>query len=123
MAVPDEVARRRNLGALLFSLVFPTLVTVLYFIVLDKQSAPLQQGAFGLGKLLQFAFPVAWVAWIQRGKLGRSSPRAGDLAAGAALGLVLLAAALTLYFLMLKPSGAFGTAADKIREKVAGLGA
>ena len=123
MTVPDEVARRRNLAALLFALVFPTLVTVLYFIVLAKQPAPIQQGAFAIGKLIQFAFPVIWVIWIQRTRIGWIGPRARDLAAGGAWGLVLLAAALTLYFFVLKPAGVFDQAADAIREKVVGLGA
>src|SRR5579863_5553907 len=34
MTIPDDVARRRNLAALGFALVFPTLITVMYFIVL-----------------------------------------------------------------------------------------
>ena len=123
MTTPDEIAKRRNLAALLFALVFPTLITVVYFIVLAKHPPALQQGAFGLGKLIQFAFPLVWVVWFQRSKIGWIRPRARDLAAGGGLGLVLLAAALALYFFVLKPAEVFDQAADAIREKVVGLGA
>lgn len=123
MTIPDEIAKRRNLAALSFALVFPSLVTILYFIVLSKHPSALQQGAFGLGKLIQFAFPVLWVVWIQRARIGWVRPRSRDVAAGAALGLVLLAAALALYFFELKPAGVFDKATDTIQEKVAGFGA
>ena len=123
MPIPDEIANRRNFFALLFALAFPTLVTVLYFIVLSKHPSALQLGAFGLGKVIQFAFPVAWVVWIQRARIGWIRPRSKDLAAGWILGLILLAAALALYFFVLKPAGVFDKATDVIREKVVGLGA
>jgi membrane protease YdiL (CAAX protease family) len=122
MTVSAEVTRRRDRAAVLFALTVPTLVTVLYFIVLARQPAALQLAAFGVGKLIQFAFPVIWVVGIQRTKIGWKSPMAKDLAAGAALGLALLVAALTVYFVVLKPSAGFGDAADKIQEKVAGVG-
>lgn len=119
----DETAKRRNLAAVVFALVFPTLVTVLYFVVLARQPSAVQQGAFGVGKFIQFAFPVVWVIWFQRAKISWIGPRSKDIAAGAAMGLVLLAAALALYFYVLKPEGVFDKAADAIREKVVGLGA
>ena len=133
MTSPNEIAKRLNLAAVLktlvflaalfFALVFPTLVTVLYFVVLSKQPSALQQGAFGLGKFIQFAFPVVCVLVMRRPKIGWIRPRARDVAAGAGLGLVLLAAALALYFFVLKPAGVFDKAAEAIREKVVGLGA
>ena len=91
--------------------------------MLAEHASALQLGAFGLGKFIQFAFPVAWVIWIQRTKIGWIRPRSRDVAAGAALGLVLLAATLALYFFVLKPAGVFDKPADKIREKVFAFGA
>ena len=123
MTIRDESAKRGDLAAVLFALVFPTLVTVLYFIVLAKQPAPVQQGAYGLGKVIQFAFPLVWVFWVQQAKIGWIRPRLKDMAAGAGLGLLLLAAALLLYFYVLKPAGAFDKAADAIREKIVAFGA
>jgi hypothetical protein len=123
MTASNENAKRGDPAALLFALVFPTLVTVLYFVVLAKHPGPLQLGAFVLGKFIQFAFPAVWVVWFQRTKIGWMRPRASHVAAGAALGLVLLAAALALHFFALKPAGVFDKAADSIREKVTGMGA
>lgn len=52
-----------NLIALLFAITFPTLVTLVYFKWLADYNASTQQTAFGIGKFIQFAFPVVWV-WI-----------------------------------------------------------
>jgi membrane protease YdiL (CAAX protease family) len=123
MTNPNEIAKRRDLAALLFALLFPTLVTVLYFVVLSKHPSAFQQGAFGLGKIIQFAFPLAWVVWFQHTKIRLARPDSKDLLAGAVLGLMILAAALALYYFMLKPAGVFDKAGDAIREKVVGLGA
>ncbi|HEY2250629.1 MAG TPA: CPBP family intramembrane glutamic endopeptidase [Planctomycetaceae bacterium] len=128
MTVSDNVARRCNLAAVGFALVFPTLITVMYFIVLaghdsTGHASTWQQGAFGLGKVIQFAFPAVWVFWFQHTKIGWVRPRAKDVAAGAIQGLVLLAAALALYFFVMKPAGVFDVAAGKIREKIVAFGA
>src|SRR5437868_10970512 len=59
MSAHDDVARRGNLAAVGFALVFPTLITVMYFIVLAGHAW--QQEAFSVGKIIQFAFPAVWV--------------------------------------------------------------
>ncbi len=128
MTVSDDVARRRNLAAVGFALLFPTLITVMYFIVLagnasTDHASTWQQAAFRLGKVIQFAFPAVWVIWFQRTKIGWTRPRARDVANGAVQGLVLLAAALALYFFVMKPAGVFDVAAEKIREKIVAFGA
>jgi membrane protease YdiL (CAAX protease family) len=91
--------------------------------VLSAHPSVFQQGAFGLGKLIQFAFPAVWVVCIQRSRIRLLRPRASDGAIGASLGLVLLVATLALYLFVLKPAGVFDTAADAIREKIAAFGA
>ncbi len=123
MTGPDEVSRRNDLAAVAFALIFPTLLTVMYFVVLAEHASTWQKVSFGAGKAIQFAFPAVWVIWFQRAKIGWARPRGRDAATGAIQGLVLLAAALALYFLVMKPAGAFDLAGGKVREKIAAFGA
>ncbi len=123
MTTPDDSRRRNDLAAVTFALIFPTLLTVMYFVVLAEHASTSQKAAFGIGKLIQFAFPAVWVIWVQRAKIGWIRPRGRDVAWGAIQGLVLLAAALALYFFVMKPSGAFDLAGGKVREKIAAFGA
>jgi membrane protease YdiL (CAAX protease family) len=124
MAVTDESAKHRSdWGAVVFALVFPTLLTVVYFILLAGHPAAVQQGAFGIGKLLQFAFPAFWIVVIRKMRIRWTVPTRSDLVWGMGLGLGLLAATLGLYHLGLKPAGVFaGPAADAIRQKIEGIG-
>ena len=117
-----STSRRADVQAVLFTLAFPTLVTWVYFVLL-KESAPwLQQTAYGIGKVLQFAFPVLWVAAVQRRPLGFKRPGPQGLGEGVAFGLVVFAAVLVVYHAWLKPAGYFNAAAEPIEQKVAGFG-
>ncbi len=105
------------------SLVLPTLVTWVYFILLDGAPASLQQGAYSIGKAVQFALPVVWVCLVQRDrqKLNRSST--WSLITGVLFGLVVAFAMATIYFAILKPSGLFDGPAAQVRAKVESFGA
>ncbi len=113
---------RRDVIPVLFALVYPTLLTVVYFILLAKHTQGVQQAAYSVGKMIQFVFPIAWVYWIQRTRLNWQRPRARDLATGLIVGLLLLVPALVLYFSWMKPAGIFDGPAVAVREKVAGMG-
>jgi len=115
-------SRWRNSLAMVFALVFPTLLTVVYFILLAQSSAGSQQGAYAIGKTIQFAFPVIWVLFVERQRIQRQWPRGRDVLFGAALGLALLIAGLILYHFALKPAGVFDEAAIKVRQKVEAIG-
>jgi len=107
----------------LFALTFPTLLTVVYFILLSGHPAGLQLVAFGIGKFIQFAFPACWIVCITKTRIGWTLPGGIDLLWGVGLGLALLAATLALYHLELKPAGVFaGSVAEAIRQKVEGIG-
>ncbi len=115
--------RRRQCASLWFALIFPTLLTVVYFILLSGYPAAVQLAAFGVGKFIQFVFPALWVVGVQRERIGRASPIRADFFWGGGLGLVLLAATLALYFLVFAPAGIFaGSVAEAVRQKVEGLG-
>jgi membrane protease YdiL (CAAX protease family) len=122
--MPDSFpsTTRRDLAAVLFALVYPTILTVVYFILLAKQPQWLQQGAYGVGKAIQFLFPLLWVIGMQRTWPHWQRPRGKDLVAGTCVGLALLIPALLMYFQWLKPSGLFDGPAVEIRQKMTGLG-
>jgi len=114
---------RRDWGAVLFALVFPTLLTVVYFILLAGHPAAIQLGAFTVGKFIQFAFPAFWIFRIAKARIGWAEPSRVDWMWGGGLGLGLLALTLVFYHLGLKPAGFFdGSAGEAIRHKIQGIG-
>jgi membrane protease YdiL (CAAX protease family) len=120
----SDATRSRSLhyGVIALALVFPSLVTWLYFVVLAESDPRVQQTAYSVGKLLQFALPVVWVVGVRRAKVKFARPRAGELLSGAASGVAIVAAMLVLYFAWLKPLGAIDVAFEPVRAKVAGFG-
>ncbi len=101
------------------AMVFPALITWIYFIALAGSSPGLQQAAYGVGKAVQFLFPVVWVALFYRQRICfRTSGRAG-LIEGLAFGAAVFIAALLLYHGWLKPAGYLVQATDTVREKIA----
>src|SRR5258708_4212476 len=114
--------RRRDGSILVLALVFPTLVTVVYFILLAGYPAAIQQAAYAVGKFIQFLFPAVWIARYQRAQIGWQRPRRNDVLLGAGLGLALLASALALFHFGLKPAGFFEIAIPKVHAKATGPG-
>ena len=105
--------------AVAFAIFFPALVTWVYFIALAGSEPAVQQVAYGLGKTIQFAFPVCWVVLAQRRRLSPYGLRAAGLLEGAAFGLAVFAAAMLVYHLGLKPAGYLAAASETVREKIA----
>ncbi len=119
---PFNVPPRLDAAAVVFAALLPTAVTAVYFIGLSEQPTWVQQAAWAVGKLVQFTFPVAWVLAVQqsRPRMGRQW-RAG-LGAGAASGMLVLAAMLLVYHAWLGPAGTFDEPALAMREKLVGMG-
>jgi len=118
----DAPPARGAWSLILFALLFPSLVTWVYFVALADAPPAAQLAAAGLGKAVQFALPVVWVFWICRQRPRWRRPQRGDLLAGAATGLAIAAAMAGLYFGGVRNWEMFAGAAGPIREKVAGLG-
>ncbi len=127
--------RRAEFWGVLLGAAIPTLVTWLYFVALARQPAAVQQTAYGLGKGLQFVFPLVWVLWLQRqrgsraGPLGDAKigtvprwPRRAGLALGAAFGAVAFATILWGYHAWLGPAGMLAPAGKAIAARVASFG-
>ena len=72
----------RNVQAVVFALLFPTLVTFVYFVLCADQPAWLQYMTYGTGKTIQFAFPLFWVVAIQAQRLRITRPDKRGLGLG-----------------------------------------
>lgn len=73
MNFPSIGTVRRDSAAVIFALAYPTLLTIVYFILLADEPAWIQQAAYAFGKGIQFVFPLAWVILVQR-----PSPRSDE---------------------------------------------
>lgn len=119
---------RRDAAVLAFALAFPTFITWLYFIALADAPAALQQGAYAVGKLAQFALPVAYV-FIWRRKMRpfaewqgtKSTQRLRSFLVGGAFGLTVMIVGWFLYDWLLKPSGLLAAPQGQIEAKVQGM--
>lgn len=123
MSSEFSVPTRADTFALIFALVFPSLLTLVYFSLLAEASAAIQFVAYGSLKTIQFGFPVCWYLFAQRQPLQLRLPRAAGLGPGIFFGAVVLVAVWALYRLVLSPSGFMDVAREPIADKIAGLGA
>jgi uncharacterized protein len=110
-------------ASLAFGLAYPALLTLVYFVGLADATRPVQQGAYVIGKAVQFGLPLAW--YLRRaGRPWRPvRPSGHGVLLGGAVGLMVLAAALALYHGLLVPHRVLaGAPAAAIRAKVVGFG-
>jgi len=117
---------RWDLGALIFAMVFPTIVTLVYFQWLQHSESSLQQIAYGVGKVLQFGFPIAWVWFRYREKLFIKSTRhesaRTDNLIGIGFGLLVVVAMFLLYFLLLAPTATGEQLNEMVKAKISQTG-
>lgn len=113
---------RRDLAAVLFALVLPSVVTWLYFFQAESLPAEQEAGVFGVVKVFQFAFPLAWVLAVQRGRVTLWPRHMAGVGAGLAFGAVVAAAMFALYWGVLRGSEMLVAANEQIIGKVVGMG-
>lgn len=109
-------------AAVVTAMVYPSLLTLVYFVWLAQSDATLQQLAYAIGKPLQFLLPATFVAAIWREPLRWPRPNSRGLFLGAAFGLVIVAGMFVLYFAWLKPRGMFAAEGAIMRSKVTSFG-
>ncbi len=82
------------------------MTTWIYFFVLAGDSGPdlIRQGAYGAGKLVQFAFPLVFVWFWQGRRPCPSRPNMAGVALGLAFGLAVSAGIIAPYFGWLRQS-------------------
>lgn len=120
-----EVSPKSQFGdwvAILFALVLPTLVTLLYFVWAEDYSKSVQQGCYAIGKTIQFGFPLVWVCLVlkQRPKIWPWTSR--GIGTGIVFGLLIAAAMFAVFHGWLKHSELFSVLKDGAIEKVSGFG-
>ncbi|MHB0957512.1 MAG: CPBP family intramembrane glutamic endopeptidase [Pirellulaceae bacterium] len=108
--------------ALAAALIFPTLLTVAYFVLLAGSASSMQQLVYAAGKILQFAFPAVWVFLVLRERISWPPWSTRGVWMGIGFGLLVLVAMVGLYAGWLKSSGYLEALASQASAKVRGLG-
>jgi membrane protease YdiL (CAAX protease family) len=104
-----------------FALVYPTLLTWVYFIALARESSAVQQTAYTLGKLLQFGFPLVWAWFFRREMIGLPRPKLAGLIEGVAFGIAVSGGIWLAYHYWLAPMPFFEAATEPILDKLTAL--
>jgi membrane protease YdiL (CAAX protease family) len=113
----------RRLGAaLIFALIYPTLLTLVYFVWLAGSSENAQQITYLIGKVIQFGFPLVWVGLICREPLGWPRFNGRGVFTGIAFGLAIAGGIYGLYFGWFRAAGTFAPAGRTMREHLSGIG-
>jgi membrane protease YdiL (CAAX protease family) len=108
--------------AVIVAIVFPSLVTWVYFVAMADEDSVLQQASYLVGKCLQFGMPVLWVWKMAPRKARTSQVSRGDLLLGVLFGGLATAAGYLLFATVLRPAGLFTMAQPVIEARVSGLG-
>jgi membrane protease YdiL (CAAX protease family) len=108
-------------GVLIFALVFPTILTWVYFSLLDGGDSAIQQVAYTVGKVVQFGLPLFWVLWVLRRRVRIGYQGAGVLP-GALFGVLAGGGIYLLYRWWLLPGDSLVGPIEVMRAKVVGIG-
>lgn len=114
------VPKPRIIGLIVFALVLPTLVTLVYFVWLKDYPPSIQQASYVFGKSIQFSLPLIWVWYVSRDRLSWQ-PKAKGLALPIAFGTIVAAVMMAIYYGGLKGTEQFAEPALKVQEKVSGM--
>ncbi len=123
------LSRRVLWAALVFAMVFPTVMALLYFVTLAPDpskpradASPAVVIAYGAGKVIQFAFPLVFVLLYERERVRLARPTPGGIAFGIGYGLLVAAVILLLYHFRLHQELVKGRAPAKIEAKLVQFG-
>lgn len=103
--------------ALVFAMTYPAIVGYFYFLALaagDGKINPAQQATFGVGKAVQFAFPIVfvWISTRRWPRLDCSSTR--GVGQGIVFGFLVMGLILGLYYGSLRDSELLGQTPEKL---------
>jgi hypothetical protein len=116
----DAIRRRYQLTGLVFALVFPSLMTWVYFVALSgRREAGV---AYLIGKIVQFGFPLVWLRWVEGRWFRLARPSIKGLALASIFGAFVVALMLTVYLAGLRGSPMLAGAASEIRHKLEPFG-
>src|SRR5439155_2501076 len=121
----------RDASALAFAMTFPTVMAWTYFVALAQSAEtphqvepnPASQVAYGLGKVVQFSFPVIYLAVYEPRSLRLRRPSVPGLTLGLGFGLLVALGILLLYRYVLADTLIQMGTGRRVREKVEGFDA
>jgi len=105
--------------ALVFTMGFPSLMSWLEFVFLrgaSRDGNTAVQLTFGLGKVLQFSFPIVYVWFRARDSIRFERPNTRGMLVGIAFGVGVGAGALVLYFGWLRTSPAMAGTPQQVHN-------
>lgn len=115
-----ETSLTIHIAALTFTMLLPTVATLLYFVLLS--GSPWMKGIYFGSKVVQFSFPLVWVLAVQRQGIHLTRPAVQSIMPGLLVGILIVAAGLGAYFGYLKASAYLQSAPELIGRKIADMG-
>ena len=109
-------------SAVLFAMLFPSVLTWVYFVALAGQPSAMQQASYSVGKLIQFLLPLAWVFACRGQPFKWGRPSAKGIVPGIGFGVVVIVAMLLTFHELLKPNGYFEGPGEAVRRKIVSMG-
>ena len=109
-------------ASLWFAMIYPFMLTVFYFVFMNGQDTGSQNTVFSILKLIQFAFPLVFAFLICRESIELPIWKKPAIKLGLTFGVVVLIAALVIYFGLLKGSAPYFHLKSKVLAKVNGFG-
>jgi uncharacterized protein len=110
------------LFGVLFALLYPSIITWGYFDFSERYLTGVQQAIYLVVKVIQFAFPAAWVWFVLREPLRTGKPSAAGLLLGAAFSIAVVGAGWLLFDFVLRKLPVFASATPLIDEKIGSFG-
>ena len=124
---PKSAGSKYDLLVLWFAIIFPSVVTYVYFNLLADSAPLLQKSAYGIGKTLQFALPVVWVWLFFRHRLSfkrkvedgaNQASTKPSIGLGIGFGLLVAVSMVVLYLVVLADSPSGERLIRLVKEKI-----
>lgn len=120
VAGPLETSRMAHGAVIAVALVLPSLITWAYFVAFAGH--PLMKPIYAIGKVAQFALPLAWVVLVQRRRVWPARPSWRCVGIGVLFGLSVLAAMLVVHRGLIAPTTLGQTLAAEVQLKLDEIG-
>jgi membrane protease YdiL (CAAX protease family) len=117
----EPASPRLRWCALVFAMSFPSFMAWTYFVALSGQTRSdnsLVFTAYTLGKVVQFGFPLAWIALWERQRLRPARPSSRGLTWGLGFGLSVGAAMFAIYYGVLRGSEWLAATPGQVQAKI-----
>ncbi|MCA9213475.1 MAG: CPBP family intramembrane metalloprotease [Planctomycetales bacterium] len=108
-------------AVLSLAVIFPTLITWIYFVALSDHAAGIQQAAYSIGKVIQFVAPAVLIYFVSRTDYGHKKPQSSELLLGAISGATIAGAMWVLFHFVIEGTAIGEKLATEVNDKIAGL--